>query len=172
MSLQLSGTSGVLDNSGAFIAGTAVASTSGTSITFTSIPSWVKRITLVFASLSTNGTSNMQIQLGTSGGFATSGYLGASGYAGATNSSGAANFTAGLPLGTNGAGDVRHGSVTITNLTSNTWVSSGSNGQSNNNYAQFSGGSVSLGGALTQLKLTTVSGTDTFSTGTVNILWE
>jgi hypothetical protein len=48
MALELNGTTGVQGNSGAFVAGTAVASTSGTSIDFTSIPSWIKRITVVF----------------------------------------------------------------------------------------------------------------------------
>ena len=46
----------------AITAGTAVASTSGTSIDFTGIPSWVKRITVMFNGVSTNGTSNIQIQ--------------------------------------------------------------------------------------------------------------
>ena len=36
---------------------TAQASTSGTSIDFTGLPSWAKRITVIFSGLSTNGTS-------------------------------------------------------------------------------------------------------------------
>ena len=46
-------------------AGTAVASTSGTSIDFTSIPSWVKRITVMFNEMSTSGSSDRIVQLGT-----------------------------------------------------------------------------------------------------------
>ena len=70
------------------VSGTAVASTSGTSIDFTSIPSWVKRITVMFSGVSVSGTSNMQIQLGDSGGVENTGYLGvAVNYAG----SGASN---------------------------------------------------------------------------------
>lgn len=151
--------------------GTAV-SASGTSVTFSSIPAWVKRITVLSQGLSTNGTSNIQIQLGTSGGFVTSGYLGSCSFAGATNSCGGSNFTAGLPLGTNGSGDVRHGSVVINNITSNTWVATGISAQSNNTYSQFSGGSIVLSGTLTQLKIMTANGTDTFSAGTFNILYE
>jgi hypothetical protein len=56
--------------------GTAVASTSGTAIDFTGLPAWVKRITLMFSGLSTNGTSDYMVQLGDSGGFETTGYLG------------------------------------------------------------------------------------------------
>ena len=55
--------------------GTAQASTSGTAIDFTGIPSWAKRITVMFNGVSTNGTSNPQIQLG-SGSPTTSGYTG------------------------------------------------------------------------------------------------
>ena len=40
---------------GAVTSGTAVASTSGTAIDFTSIPSWVKRITVMFSGVSTSG---------------------------------------------------------------------------------------------------------------------
>jgi hypothetical protein len=57
--------------SSALVAGTAVATTSGTSIDFTSIPSWVKRITVMFNAVSTNSTSLPQIQLGTSSGIET-----------------------------------------------------------------------------------------------------
>jgi len=64
MSLELNGTTGVQGNSGAFVAGTAVASTSGTSIDFTSIPSWVKRITVMLDSVSLNGSASIRFQLG------------------------------------------------------------------------------------------------------------
>jgi hypothetical protein len=59
------------------LSGTAVASTSGTSIDFTSIPAWVKKITVMFDRVSTNGTSFVQVQLGTSGGFVITGYVSA-----------------------------------------------------------------------------------------------
>ena len=49
---------------GQLVSGTAVASTSGTSIDFTGIPSWVKRITVMFNGVSTSGTSFKQIQIG------------------------------------------------------------------------------------------------------------
>ena len=74
MALELNGTTGVQGNSGAFVQGTSAASTSGTSIDFTSIPSWVKRVTVVFHNVSTNGSSNPIVQIGTSSGVTTSGY--------------------------------------------------------------------------------------------------
>jgi hypothetical protein len=173
MSLQLSGTSGVLDNSGAFIAGTAVASTSGTSIDFTGIPSWVKRITVMFSGVSTSGTSPITVRLGTSGGFASSGYLGAA----STVSSGVAttNFTTGFEENNSGgtaATSVRHGAYTISLFDSNKFVCTGILNYSNETRSNFLSGSVPLGGTLTQVRITTVNGTDTFDAGTINILYE
>lgn len=159
-----SGITGVIKSS------TAVASTSGTSITFTGIPSWVKRITVMYSSLSTNGSSSTQVQLGTSGGLTTSGYL--SGYVYSGGSTGGGNLTTGLFVSSTSPADTRHGTVTITNITGNTWVSTTVNGQSNNNYAQFGGGSIALSGALTQLAINMANGTDVFDSGTINILYE
>ena len=60
---------------GVLTSGTAVASTSGTSIDFTGLPSWVKRITVIFNGVSLSGSSNLLIQLGTgSTTYTTSGY--------------------------------------------------------------------------------------------------
>jgi hypothetical protein len=148
--------------------GTAV-SASGTAIDYTGIPSWVKRITVMFQGLSTNGSSNIQIQLG-SGSFTTSGYLGTSAYYGSAG--GAANFTTGLPLSTTSSSDIRHGTVVISNISNNNWVSSHTNGQSNNAFAQFGGGSISLSGILDRVRITMVNGTDQFDAGSINILYE
>jgi hypothetical protein len=53
---------------------TAVASTSGTSIDFTGLPAWVKRITVSFQGVSTNGTSPVCALIGTSSGIVSTGY--------------------------------------------------------------------------------------------------
>jgi hypothetical protein len=152
--------------------GTAVASTSGTSIDFTSIPSWVKKITVMFASVSTNGSSVLLIQIGTSGGITTSGYLG-SGFGGVDGAVGAATYTTGFGIGKeSAAARVNHGSMLITNLTSNTWSASGVFGTSNEARIGLSGGSIALGGALDRVRITTVNGTDAFDAGSINILFE
>ena len=51
------------------------ASTSGTAINFTGIPSWSKRINVFLNGVSTNGTSLIQVQLGSTT-YSTSGYTG------------------------------------------------------------------------------------------------
>ncbi len=170
MSLQLSGTSGVLDNSGAFIAGTAVASTSGTSIDFTSIPSWVKRITVMYAGVSTNGTSTLILQLGTSGGVVTSGYVGSMSYA-----SGQAIYTTGIGIhNTNSASAIGNGTTQVSLVGSNTWAGSGTVGVTGaaTGETYSSGSYIALGGTLDRVRITTVNGTDTFDAGSINILYE
>jgi hypothetical protein len=174
MPLVLNGTTGVQDNSGAFVAGTAVNSTSGTSIDFTGIPSWVKRITVMYASLSSNGSSDFLVQLGTSSGVTTSGYLGSS----MITATGAAValFTTGFGINQNGQGTnfVGHGIMTICLLDSsaNRWCASATMGESDVARGGYTGGSVALSGVCTRLRFTTVNGTDTFDLGSINILYE
>ena len=152
----------------AIVSGTSQASTSGTNIDFTGIPSWVRRITVMFDGVSTNGTSNPLIQLGDSGGFETSGYLGS-----AQTISTTVNFTTGFGIGAStAAASVFHGSVTITKLTGNTWVESGVVGYSNAPGSAMSGGSKTLSDTLDRVRITTVNGTDTFDAGSINILYE
>lgn len=155
------------------VSGTAVASTSGTSIDFTGIPSWVKRITVMFSGVSTNGTSAVQIQLGDSGGVETTNYLGAIARSGAGTAG--ANNSAGFLLEDSGAASVvRHGSMVITLLDSatNTWSAFGVIGRSDSANAYMQGGSKSLSATLDRVRITTVNGTDTFDAGSINILYE
>ena len=155
------------------VSGTAVASTSGTSIDFTSIPSWVKRITVMFSGVKSSGGSDHLLQLGTSGGVTTSGYLGAS--TRVTSATPAtANYTTGF--GTNVGGstntNVFHGAYTFSYIGSNIWVCSALLGLSNSAITVNSSGGITLGGTLDRVRITTVNGTDTFTAGTINILYE
>lgn len=152
------------------VSGTAQASTSGTLITFTSIPSWVKRITVMLNGVSTNGTSPPLIQIG-------SGSLTTSGYAGATTNQGASaqytNATTGFQLGTGGAAaNVLTGILFITLISGNTWVASGSFAYENVAFVSYSAGKIALSGVLDRVGITTVNGTDAFDTGSINILYE
>jgi len=155
------------------VSGTAVASTSGTSIDFTGIPSWVKRITVMLSGVSTNGTSNVQIQIG-SGSFTTSGYVGGNGNAVLSGTSGGANYTTGLPITSTAAATVFHGAVVLAliNSATNAWVSFSSIGFSNVAAGGGGGGSITLSGVLDRVRITTVNGTDTFDAGTINIIYE
>ena len=150
---------------------TAQNSTSGTSIDFTGIPSWVKKITVMFSGVSTSGTSAVLIQLG-AGSIVTSGYnssgstvINAAAVAGLTSSAGL------LTGATSGNPDFRYGMFVVCNVSSNTWVASGTLG-AGSNYTQAGGGNVSLSGTLDRVRITTVNGTDTFDAGSINILYE
>lgn len=150
--------------------GTAVATTSGTSIDFTSLPAWVKRITVMLSGVSTSGTSNLQVQLGTSGGLQTTGYVSGAWTSNTTN----ANSTTGFLLsGQTTAAYVLDGLVTICQLNSATglWVYS-SAGAVYTQGSQVGGGNKTLSGTLDRVRITTVNGTDTFDAGSVNILYE
>jgi len=150
---------------------TAQASTSGTSIDFTSIPSGVKRITVMFSGVSTSGTSVPQIQLGTgSTTYTTSGYLGASSQL--SNAVSSANYTTGFGFLLANSTNVIHGSVCITNISGNVWIASGVFGLSSAATTVTVTGNISLAAALTAVRITTVNGTDTFDAGSINIFYE
>ena len=150
--------------------GTAVASTSGTSIDFTGLPSTVKRITVMFNGVSTSGTSLYQIQIGSST-FTTSGYVGVS--SGVTGTSGSASYTSGFVLRVAvNSSSVVQGAIQISNITSNTWVASGVTTDGVDSRTILTAGSLALGGVLDRVRITTVNGTDTFDAGTINISYE
>jgi hypothetical protein len=157
---------------GVLTSGTAVDSTSGTSIDFTSIPSWVKRVTVNFSGVSTNGTSDYLIQLGTSGGIQSSGYVGTSTYVGGPPAS--INFNTGFSINTGLSSITMQGSLTFSLLNSatGTWCLSAVLGNGDVNYVRLSAGSKTLSGTLDRLRITTVNGTDTYDAGSINILYE
>jgi hypothetical protein len=150
--------------------GTAVATTSGTSIDFTSIPSWVKRITVLFRGVSTNGASNYLVQIG-SGSPTTSGYTGSASVV--TTGVNSSTLTTGFGVYNNlGAGTVFDGAMTITAFGSNVWIASGVSAITTAIGTMPTSGAVTLGGTLDRVRITTVNGTDTFDAGSVNILYE
>jgi hypothetical protein len=157
------------------VSGTAVASTSGTSIDFTGIPSWVKRITVMFNGVSTNGASTpWLVRIGPSGGVETTGYLGSSSAITTTTVSGS-NSTTGFAITVdNSAAVTLNGSLILSllNSSTNTWAASGVLGQSDRAYTLFLGYSKALAGPLSVLRITTTNGTDTFDAGSINILYE
>ena len=151
--------------------GTAT-SLSGTSVGFTGIPSWVKRITLaLYNGVSTSGTSVLQVQIG-SGSYVITGYTGAYGYFVNASSSGWAALTTGFGIYNDNAPDTRNGSMVLNLVAGNTWSVSGMFITTNRGIMTNSTGYIALGGSLDQIRLTTVNGTDTFDSGSINILYE
>jgi len=151
-------------SSGPFAPGT-------TAIDYTSIPAWVKRITVMFASLSTSGSNLIDIQLGDSGGIETSGYFGSQG-----------NMISGVGTSNYGgdAFEVRYYSsavsysgqfvLTLVDPVVNTWVGTGVYGSTGSTSVSFTGGTKSLSGTLDRLRIS--ANGDSFAAGTINIMYE
>jgi hypothetical protein len=151
--------------------GTANTSVSGgTVIAHTGIPTWARRVTILYSGLSTNGTNPIVIQAG-SGTFKTTGYLGA-----AAVIEGTTGYTVGFGIGNSNVSnaDLHHGTIVLNllNASTNTWIAGGTAARSDAVEAGFTGGAVSLDGALDRIRFTTVGGTDLFDAGVTNIMWE
>lgn len=150
--------------------GTAVASTSGTSIDFTSIPSWVKRITFIISGVSFAVGATPIIQLGVSGTPETTGYVGTAGtMANSNQTSVSTTSTAGFNTG--GGNYVVYGTISIVNVNGNIWVCNGftTNGGSAFSYVS---GQKTLAGTLNMIRYTSTAGTAAFNAGTINIMYE
>jgi hypothetical protein len=126
----------------------------------------VKRITVMFQGVSTNGSSIVQVQVG-AGSVTTTGYVVAN-QAGNTTS----NPTTGFPTYGAASGDARSGTLTFNNISGNTWVGAGVSGNTGGSGVSIQGGYIALGGTLDRVRITTVNGTDTFDAGSINILYE
>jgi hypothetical protein len=147
---------------------TAQNATSGTSIDFTGIPSWAKRITVMFNAVSTNGASNYLLRIG-AGSYESSGYSSTI-WTTSTSTQSTAGFIVFSPVG---AANNAVGIVHLSLLGSNVWVESGALAFGNTNSTGWTsaGQHSGLSGSLDRICLTTVSG-DTFDLGTVNIMYE
>lgn len=154
---------------------TPIATTSGTAHTYTGIGTHVRRVTVIFQNVSTNGTSPIIVQLGDSGGIETSGYDGCLARVSAASQD-VFDFSTGFAIHT-GAGVIastgHNGHVVLTPIgdTNSTWIASITIGQGDTS-VQYGGGAKILSGGLTQIRITTVNGSDLFDAGEVNVLLE
>lgn len=143
----------------------------GTSVDFTGIPSWAKRITVMLNGVSTSGISNIILRLGTSSGIAATGYI--SVMNALYSSIQVFQDSTGFPILIPAAIDTHGGTVTISSFGSNnTWTVSGVVAASGAIAFTTSGRSPNLGGTLDRIRLTMANGTDTFDGGSVNIMYE
>lgn len=150
---------------------TAINTTSGTSHTFSSLPSGLRKIELLFNKVSTNGTALPRVRLGTGGVLATSGYESQSSTM--TTAVVTTGSTAGFDVFSNTAPYEITGKLSFDNLSGNLWICSGVLGFGSSLSATSTiGGLVTLGGVLDTLRLTTSNGTDTFDGGSINLLYQ
>lgn len=153
---------------GQLVQGTAQTA-SGSSVDFTGIPSWVKRITVTFTDISFAAAGSGRIRLGTSGGLVTTGYTTANTAITSTPTFG--TITDGIAaIPTSAAASVATGQFIIVNVTGNTWQSNGFSTRAADSTTNMSAGYIALSGTLDRLSL--VATTSTFDAGTINILYE
>lgn len=155
---------------------TEQATTSGTSKDFTSIPSWVHKITVMFDGVSTSGTDAILIQIGDTSGVEVANYLAACTQLTDGVAVTVTAYTTGFGINMVAAGAVIQGAVTLTLMdrTNQTWTVSGGVGHSNAaRVTQCHGAQTLTGGfVLDRVRITTTGGTDTFDAGSVNLLIE
>ncbi len=141
-------------------------------VDFTGIPSWAKRVTVMFSGVGTNGTSNLLVQIG-SGSVKITDYLSGVFSSNAINTGSTAGF---ILTADNELTNIHSGHCVITLLSGNVYAQSGVLGNSTTPSASggisVCGGNVTLSGALDRVRITTVNGTDLFDAGSINILYD
>lgn len=151
--------------------GTAVTLTTQTAVDFTGIPSWVKRVNVHFDAASLNGSSGFLVRLGDAGGFETTGYVAASVLTtiAATELD---NSTSGFPVRSANAPNAIYGTMVIERSgTSNRWIATHT-GHVNGTSGVYGSGAKTLSAELTQIRVTTINGTDRMDGGVLGISWE
>lgn len=149
---------------------TAQNTTSGTAVDFTGIPSGARRVTVLFNNVSTNGANPPLVQIG-SGSITTSGYNSDGSDFAASVASGATST--GFRLGGNWASTAAaNGVMQIYLVSGTTYVATGWVTRTDTNGNAIGCGVVTLGGVMDRLRITTMGGTDTFDSGSVNIFYE
>ena len=157
-----------------FTSGTSVNSTSGTAIDFTGIPSWVKKIEIMFANVSLSSTANILVQLGGSGGIETTGYVSQASLVNVNaNTVGATN---GIIIFNGEASSACSGILTLGYIDagSNLWTAAGTFARPGGGVssATFTGGYKSLSATLNRVRIASSNGSDTFDAGTINIMYQ
>jgi hypothetical protein len=155
--------------SSGFTLATTQATTSGTSIDFTGIPSTARLIIINFFNYSKSGGNGTIIQLGTSSGIVTTGYTSTSIRYNTSNGSGGRNNTDGFVIADENAGFNVSGQALITSVdpTNYKWLFSFT-GKIDTSNQVTSGGDITLSADLTQLRIKP-TGSDTFDAGSINI---
>jgi len=145
-------------------------SATGTSVDFTGIPSWVKRITVMYSTVSTNGSSPLVIRLGTSAGIENTSYVGCTWRSNTLNAQFSSGFT--IMPGSASSSSISGVSTILSFGSSNKWNWSSVVGDIGGTNVAHGGGTKDLPGTLDRIRLTTEGGSDTLDFGGINIMYE
>jgi hypothetical protein len=153
---------------------TTLSATPQTAPAFTDIPSWAKKVTVMFQAIRTSSTGAPLIQLGTGSTptYTTSGYVSTATRLQDSAAVSVGSSTSGFLIQSGNSTNQLNGSLILTNLTGNTWVAQGNfSNTTTTNFVFVTAGSIALGATLTAVRLF-IDGTQTFNNGSVNILYE
>jgi hypothetical protein len=156
--------------SGGFTLGTPVATTSGTAINITGIPAGVRIINVLFKGVSTNGTTNKRLLIGTSAGIETTNYF-SNGSRIVNTTVASEGVTSSFVIKSENASEALHGCIQLVleNSSTNSWTAGGVLADiANSNNCFITSGGKSLSGVLDRIQLT-ANGVDTFDAGEINI---
>jgi hypothetical protein len=149
------------------VLGTSVAATSGTAIDFTGIPSWARRVNVMFNAVSTSGTSYLMVRGGAGSvdatGYAVQASIGTTVY---TETTGFIAYPGAVAAATT------TGVLVLTLFSGNTWVCSSALCPTTTTASAVGVGTKTFSGALDRIRITALNGTDTFDAGFVNIAYE
>lgn len=137
------------------------ATTSGTSVTFSSIPSGIKIIHMMFSQVSLSGTGDFLVTIGDSGGLEVTGYDSAS--------TGATSTTSYIMRG-GSASRIFSGHMTLTHSGGNKWISSHIFADTVGPNLFTGGGTKTLSDTLDRISLSASAGN--FDGGSVNIIYQ
>lgn len=152
-------------SSGGFTYATTQTTTSGSSANFTSIPSGVDFIVVMFQSVSMTGSDELLVQIGDAGGIETSGYISAGRHSAADVTS-----SAGFILRVGSAGNAFSGSMILSRINGNNWHALYGGMVEAAGAAAWGGGRKTVSATLDRLSVVP-SGSDSFDGGAVNIMW-
>jgi hypothetical protein len=145
---------------------------SGATVSFTGIPSWAKRITVLLSGVVTVSSGLPAIRAG-------AGSYEATGYSSTNNAIGTSSVTSSLSATTSwdlqnsgGSANVYSGQLVITRLEGYLYTIAGQIMYSTSGATALTTGYKTFSGNISQLQLRMSTGTDTFNGGTMNIMWE
>ena len=147
-----------------------------TQVNFTGVPSWVKKITvLIIDAGAASATTTIKIGIGDSGGVETSGYVGTGSRLEPSQAIVATVMGAAFDIAGGSTFTVTHGiqaTVTIINITGNTWIVSATGHSSGSTAIGYiSSGVKTLTGVLDRLRVQQTGGAN-LNSGEVNVLYE
>jgi hypothetical protein len=155
--------------------GGVIAAASQTIMEWASIPAGVSAIEISISALSTNGNSDILVQIGDSGGHESSGYAGTTALiANSTSPLTNAHSAGFIVIAGPGAAAIINGVIRLVLLdaSTNTWAASGGIGLSNAPVVTAIGGSKSLSATLDRIRLIMANATDVFDAGKASIRYE